>query len=316
MTVLVTGGTGYLGSAIVRALGREGHDVVVFARRASASGLPGRLVDGDVRDRKAVAEAARGAHAIVHTAALVSIWRRRREEFDEINVEGLRTIIDVAGDVGVSRIVYTSSFLALPPADRNTAIHANDYQRTKAAAREVARAAAGRGVPIVSMFPGVVYGPGPGTEGNLVGRLLRDHLAGRLPGIVGADRPWSFAFVDDVAAAHVAALGRGQAGDEFALGGENVPQMRLFELLREARGTPLPRRIPYALATAIGWAEELRASLTGNPPLLTRDTVDIFRHDWSLDSRLAAQVLGYTPRPLAEGLHATLEFRAENGGRP
>lgn len=229
MNVLVTGGTGYVGRAIVLALASHGHTPVVFARAAGRSGLPGRLVDGDIRDRAAVNRAAERVDAICHTAALVSIWRARREEFDEVNLGGFQNVIDVCQSRGLARLVYTSSFLALPPAGDPAPLVANDYQRTKVAALEMARGASARGVPITSMCPGVIYGPGPATEGNLVGRLVRNHLDGRLPGIIGADRLWSFAYVDDVAAAHVAALTQGEPGREYVVGGENAPQMRLFE---------------------------------------------------------------------------------------
>ena len=309
MRVLVTGGTGYLGSAIVRAMARCGHEVVVFARHATSAGLPGTAVDGDVRDAGALLRAAQGADAICHTAALVSVWRPRRADFDDVNVGGLQAAIDACTSLGIPRLVYTSSFLALPPADRTAPIVANDYQRTKARAREVARAAAAAGVPIVSLFPGVVYGPGPATEGNLIGRLVSDHLAGRLPGLIGADRPWSYAYRDDVAEAHVAALTRGTAGGEYLLGGENAPQMRVFEIVREATGRPLPRRIPFAIASLGGLIEEGRARLTGATPMLTRGVVEIFRHDWSMDSRRSIDYLSYRVTPLADGVRAMLPGR-------
>ena len=171
----------------------------------------------------------------------------------------------------------------------------------------MARAAAARGLPIVSMVPGVIYGPGAATEGNLVGRLVSDHLEGRLPGVIGADRQWSFAYVEDVAAAHVAALTRGEPGREYALGGENVPQMRLFEILRRIRGTSLPRRIPFGIATALAYSRRRRPALAGRPPLLTRGAVEIFRHDWPLDSRPSVEDLGYRITPLERGVQALLE---------
>ena len=302
MRVLVTGGTGYVGRAIVRALDRQGHAPVVFARGASRSGLPGRLIDGDVRDRRAIDRAADGVDAVCHSAALVSVWRPRAAEFDEVNVGGLQNVIDVCRTRGLVRFVYTSSFLALPPAGRSAPIAANDYQRTKVAAFQVARAEAARGVPIVSLLPGVVYGPGAATEGNLVGRLVRDHLEGRLPGVIGADRQWSFSYVDDVAAAHVAALTRGEPGGEYLIGGENAPQMRVFEILRQLRGTSLPHRIPFGVATALALFEEARARLSGRPPLLTRGTIEIFRNDWPLDSRSSIATLGFGVTPLETGL--------------
>ena len=210
MRVLVTGGTGYLGSAIVRALLRRGHEPIVFARTASRTAQGGTPFDGDVRDAAALARAAQQADAICHTAALVTVWRRRAADFDDVNVQGLRNALDAARQTGIRRFVYTSSFLALPPSDDPEALFGNDYQRTKRIALEVARAAAARGAPVVITIPGVIYGPGVASEGNLVGGLIRDHLRGRLPGLVGADRRWSYAWVDDVADAHVAALERGE----------------------------------------------------------------------------------------------------------
>ena len=291
--VLVTGGSGYLGSAIVRALAGHGHEPIVFARRAVAAGLPGRPVDGDVRDRRAVRRAADGVDAIIHAAALVSIWQPRPSVFDDINIGGLESTLDVARALGIPRILYTSSFLALPPAGRSAPIAANDYQRTKVRAREVAQAAADAGLPVVTLVPGVIYGPGPATEANLVGRMITDHRRGRLPGLVGADRRWSYACIDDVAEAHVAALTRPLTDREYLLGGENVPQMRVFEIVRELTGSPLPRRIPFPLATAVAWLEEGRSAVTGRPPLITRGAVEIFRHEWPLDSFRSVQELSY-----------------------
>ena len=207
MRVLVTGGTGYLGRALVRAVAAAGHEVLVFSRSASRSGLPATPIDGDVRDKLALERAAQRCDALMHSAALVSIWRRRRQDFDDINVGGLRNALAAAAAAGISRIVYTSSFLALPPHGETATINANDYQRTKVAADAVAAEAVREGSPIVRVYPGVVYGPGSFTEGNLLGRLIADHMRRRLPALIGPEKRWSFAYVDDVAAGHCAALG-------------------------------------------------------------------------------------------------------------
>src|SRR5262249_7468658 len=196
----LAGGTGYLGQAIARALAGRHHDLVLFSRSASRAGGPGTAFDGDVRDRIALERAAAGCDALIHTAALVSIWRRRRQDFDDVNVGGLRNVIAAAAAARVQRIVYTSSFLALPPHGESAPLHANDYQRTKTLADAVADEAVRGGVPIVRVYPGVVYGPGTFSEGNLLGRLIADHLKYRLPALVGPENRWSFSFVDDVAA--------------------------------------------------------------------------------------------------------------------
>jgi farnesol dehydrogenase len=307
MKVLVTGGTGYLGRAVVSALASRGHDVVVFARSASRSGLPGTAIDGDIRDRAAVERAAAGCDAISHAAALVSIWRRRRADFDEINVGGLRNVLTAAAAHRIPRLLYTSSFVAIPPRGRVEPLLANDYQRTKVEADRVAGQAVGDGAPLIRVYPGVVYGPGPFTEGNLVGRLIADHLKHRLPGLVGPEQRWSYAYVDDVAAGHCAALERGRVGGRYALGGENAPQRRVFEILQQLTGRRLPPRIPFPIALLMGAAEELRVTLFGGTPLITRGAVEIFRHDWSLDSAEAIRDLGYTLTPLDRGVKQTLQ---------
>jgi NAD+-dependent farnesol dehydrogenase len=315
MRVLVTGGTGYLGRAVVRALAAHGHEPVVFARSASSSGLRAAAIDGDIRDRAAVDRAVRACEAVCHMAALVTIWRRRREDFDDVNVGGLRNVIEAVSAAGIGKLVYTSSFLALPPAGRTVPIAANDYQRTKVVADRLAAEAAAAGVPIVRVYPGVVYGPGTMTEGNLVGRLIADHVRGKLPGLVGPENRWSYAYVDDVADAHLSALERAAPGSQYIAGGENATQRRLFEIVREITGRAVPRRIPFLVATTIATIEEWRARATGALPMITRGAVEIFRHNWSLDSSAAVTALGYRITPLTSGVRHTIAA-LEAGARP
>jgi farnesol dehydrogenase len=136
--------------------------------------------------------------------------------------------------------------------------------------------------------------------------LIADHLKGRLPGLVGPEHPWSYSYVDDVAQGHCAALERGAAGARYALGGENATQTRVFELVKQFAGRRAPMRIPFPVASALGAAEELRVTAFGGTPLITRGAVEIFRHDWSLDSSRAVRELGYTMTPLDEGIRRTI----------
>lgn len=315
MKVLVTGGTGFLGQAIVRTLVARGHEPVVFARAATRAARAGiRSIDGDVRDGAAVRRAAADCDAICHAAALVALWRRRRADFDDVNVGGLENVIDAARDAGIGKVVYTSTFLVVPSGDA-PAVTFNDYQRTKSAAHDVALRAIASGAPLVCVYPGVVYGPGPATEGNFIGGMIRDHLAGRLPGLIGASRRWSYAFIDDVAAGHVTAVERARPGARYALGGENAPQMRLFEIVRQLTGRRLPRRIPTAIALAIAAVDEAQARLRGVAPQITRGTVRILDRDWPLDSTDAIRDLDYRITPLDAGVAKTLTAIAERGAR-
>ena len=252
--------------------------------------------------RSALQRAAESCEAMIHAAAVVSLWRAPSDVFDEVNVGGLENAIAAVRQAGMSRLVYTSSFLALAPSGSAAPLNANDYQRTKTAALERAREARATGLPIVITIPGVIYGPGPDTEANLVGRMLRDHAAGRLPGIVEGGRVWSFSYVEDVADGHVRALENPAASGEYGMGGENAPQRAIFEWLRRRTGHPLPREIPTMAAWAAGWFQESRARWAGTAPLVTRGAVSIFRHDWPVDSGAAVRDLGYHVRALDEGL--------------
>lgn len=320
MKVLLTGGTGFLGKNVARALSARGHAVRLLAREGSnLTGLPaGDIVRGDVCDAGCLRRAAEGCQAIVHMAALVKMWVPERSEFERVNVEGLRGALAAADAVG-ARLVYTSSFMAIGPTGPEPAdesrLHSgqsfrNDYERTKARADVVAREAAGAGRDVVLLYPGVVYGPGDRTAGNIVVNMIADHLRGAFPGVIGpGDRLWSYAFVEDVAAGHVEALERGRAGERYLLAGENVTMNDFFRLLSEVGGVPPPRlHIPYAAAGTLGWLLYAWAELTGLPPMLTHEVVGVFREHWAYTSAKAERELGYRMTPLREGLRRTLDW--------
>jgi farnesol dehydrogenase len=326
MRVLVTGGTGFLGKNVVRALAEAGHVVRLLVReRSDLTGLPDGLetARGDVTDAASLASAAQGCGAVAHLAGLVKMWVPERERFDQVNVGGLRNALAAAEQAG-ARLVYTSSFIAIGPAGPEPAdesrLHPgdhfrNDYERTKAAADAVAREAAARGRDVVMLYPGVVYGPGDLTDGNLVVKMVLDHMKGRNPGIIGpGDRRWSYAFVEDVARGHVAALERGRKGERYFLCGENVDMNGFFAALQDVAGVKPPSvHIPYAAASVLGRALWLWAELTGHPPLLTHQVVGVFREHWAYSSAKAEGELGYRRTPLREGLARTVAWLRQTG---
>lgn len=326
MKVLLTGATGFLGRAVARHLARRGHALRVLARPTSRlEGLPEgiEVAAGDVTDALSMTSAASGCDAVLHAAALVKIWVKDPRLFEAVNVGGLVNALAAARSTG-ARLVYTSSFIALGPSGEGardaTRPHPgppfrNLYERTKARADVLAREAATGGQDVVTLYPGVIYGPGEMTEGNIVARMIADHLNGRLPALVGpGDRRWSYAFVEDVAEGHALALEKGLPGDRFVLGGENATLARVFDLVREIAGVSPPRyRIPYGLASVIGRAQWLWAELTGHPPQLTQGEVGVFREEWACDSTRAEGELGYEWRPLVEGLRETVRWLRAQG---
>ena len=321
MKVMVSGVTGFLGGRVAAKLAEAGHQVVGFCRdesRWADRPASATAVVGDVTDRAAVERAVDGCDAAVHAAALVKTWVRDKRQFDRVNVEGLGYMLEACRGT-VSRLVYTSSFIALGPTDgttfdertpRATQTFNNDYERTKWVADQLARNADSRDLDLVRVYPGVVFGPGALTQGNHVVQLLLQHARGKLPGMLGSgDLRQCFAFVDDVAAGVVLALDKGTAGDGYILGGENRTGVELFAAFEAATGiAPPTRKIPFWAATGIGKLQRWRAELLGIEPELTDEVVGVYRHEWAYASDKAQRELGYRITPFSEAIERTVAW--------
>ncbi len=324
--ILLTGSTGYLGSQIAQELIRRRMPFRILVRDASRLGFKPEEVGckvalGDMRDAAALRMAAEGAQSVIHTAALVKMYVRDRRDFWRVNVDGLRNLLQAATDAGVERIVYTSSFIALgPSADmnageglRNRGPYSNEYEETKAQALAWLRDEGFRRYPVMAMMPGVIYGPGPATEGNLVAGMIDQYLAGKFPGLLGSgEQRWSFSYNQEVVEAHLSALekGKGKPGEEYVLAGDNRSLNDFFRVLAEISGVRRSvRHLPFVAGKMVGAVELTRAVLFNHRPELTPGVVEIFKHDWVYSSAKAARDLGYRVTPLEEGLKKTLEAR-------
>ena len=324
MKVLITGSTGYLGAQVAARLAAAGHSVLSLVRRGRESAVPAGCspVTGDVLDPASLERALAGCDACVHMAAMVKMWARDPRDFDRVNVEGLAAVLRAAERTRVRRIVYTSTIAALGPTGpeardetcaRTEFNFRTDYERSKWAAERLAVERAAEGHPLVLVYPGVVYGPGAATQGNLMERVFRDYAAGRTRTRLGG-RPTRvcYAYAPDVAEGHLLALEKGTSGRGYILGGENATQDDLFSLLQGLTGIAPPRvAVPFWVAEAAGLAQRVRARLTGRMPDFTDGAIATFRHHWAYSSERASRELGYRITPLREGLRATLEAQRQ-----
>lgn len=328
MKILLTGGTGFLGRRIAAELAPR-HELRLLVRPGSSrdrfpAGV--EFAAGDVTDRASLEKAMEGCDAVVHAAALVKILAPS-EQFDRINIGGLENILAAAASSGVRKIVHVSSFMALGPTEKGTGgeldesadvgdrTWINDYERTKAAADRRARKAIAEGAPLVVVYPGVIYGAGELTEGNIVVRHILDLIHRRLPALLGKpERRWNYVHVEDVARGVILALEKAKPGTRYVLGGENIRQDRFYELVGKATGAKIPSmRMPDAVAKMSGAMMKGWAKLTGGTPKLTPDLVEVYRHDWAYRSGRAESELGYTWRPLEQGLAETVAWLKESG---
>lgn len=315
-TVMITGGTGFLGHALVLQCLEQGYRVRALVRDPSR--LPaqagGRVetVLGDLGDPASVTAAARGSDAIFHVAAIASDWTRDPADFVATNVDGTRHVLEAARAAGVSRVVATSTVMALGPSDGLDAVSETtgrparwsftDYQTTKAKAQALCEAARGDDLAVTIVCPGAVYGRGPRTDGNYLARVMEMLQGGHYPCLPRMDdQRWCLVDVRDVARGHVLALERGDPDGTYILGGDNVTFNRLMEVMRDGLALPkLPPRVP-------GWMMKLGArtlgawhALWGTRPPLTPGAAEAFLHDWAFSSERAQDDLGYTWRPFEE----------------
>jgi NAD+-dependent farnesol dehydrogenase len=320
--ILLTGATGYLGSQIAHALIARQIPFRVLVRDDSRLNfIPGEsgceVVLGELGDPEAVRKGVHGADVLIHSAALVRMWVADRREFRRVNVEALQALFRAAVTAGVQRIVYTSSFVALGPSSDPKAGEAlerrgpyfTDYEQSKAEALLWLRGEAKGKFPVITLFPGVIYGPGPATEGNMVGNMIDRYLSGNFSGILGSgNQRWSFAYNGDVVNAHLAALEKGTPGEEYVLAGDNRCLNDFFKLLADCAGVKRSvRHSPFIMGALAARLEVLRAKWGGRQPQLTPGVVKVFRRDWVYSSAKAQTQLGYRVTPLEKGLKMTLE---------
>ncbi len=327
MTVLVTGATGFVGSAVVRALLEQGEAVRVLVRtgspRTNLEGLDVEVVLGDLTDPDSLASATRHCRQLYHVAADYRLWVPDPERMERINVEGTRNILRAAADAGVERMVYTSSVATLgnrddgQPADEQTPVHLNDmvgtYKRSKfLAENEVRRLVADQGLPVVTVNPSTPIGPRD-LRPTPTGRLVIDAIVGRMPAYV--DTGLNFVHVEDVATGHVLAMAHGRVGERYILGGENLHLKEFLARLANLTGRSPPRvRLPRAPMLPLAWLSESWARLRGGPePRLTVAGLRLARKQMFYSSAKARRELGYAPRPIEAALADTVRWFASHG---
>ncbi|WVZ55717.1 hypothetical protein U9M48_006342 [Paspalum notatum var. saurae] len=330
MRVLVTGATGFMGGRLCAALADAdggGHQVRAFVLPGvDVSVLPPtvEVVYGDVTHEDSLVAAFAGCDAVFHAAAAVEAWLPDPSVFHTVNIGGFENVLNVAKRTPtVKKIVYTSSYFAIGPTDGYVAnekqIHqgeafCTEYEKSKFLADKIALQAAAEGVPITIVYPGVMYGPGMLTTGNLVCRVLIERFNGRLPGYIGdgSDRE-SFTHVDDVVRGHIAAMEKGRVGERYLLTGENASFVEMFNLAASITNTEPPKfHIPLWLLEIYGWILVFAARITGKPPFISYPGVHCLRHQWAYSCDKAKKELGYNPRSLAEGLSETLMWLKNN----
>ncbi|RMD61971.1 MAG: NAD-dependent epimerase/dehydratase family protein [Alphaproteobacteria bacterium] len=327
MTTLVTGATGFVGSAVVRRLLARGESVRVLVRphsdRRNIADLPLEVVEGDLRDPTSLDRALEGCRALFHVAADYRLWVPDPATLYAVNVTGTQQLMRAAAAAGVRRIVYTSSVATLglnrdgTPGDEDTPVSLDDmigpYKRSKFLAEHaVLKLVRDHGLPAVIVNPSTPVGPRD-IKPTPTGRLIVEAATGRIPAYV--DTGLNIVHVDDVAAGHLLAFDRGTVGERYILGGENLTLSEILGKIARLIGRRAPRlRLPVAAVMPVAHACEAWARLTsGAEPFVTVDAVRMARK-WMFFSSAKAQVrLGYRARPADEALADAIAWFRQAG---
>lgn len=326
MPTFVTGGTGFVGSRVVRKLLARGEAVRCLARdrspRQNLEGLPVEIVVGDLQDAASLERAVRGCEAVFHVAADYRLWSRDPQQLYRNNVDGTRNLLRAAGEAGCRRVVYCSSVGALGiPKDgasgnEETPVRLEDmvghYKRSKFLAEREAETAAAQGVPVVIVNPSTPVGPNdikPTETGRIITRFLNDQMPAYL------DTGLNLVDVDDVAEGHLLAAERGVVGEKYILGNRNLTLQQILECLGELTGKPAPKtQLPLPFVLGIAQINEFfMGTLLRREPGVPVEGVLMARKRMFFDASKAVRELGLPQTPVEEALERAIRWFCENG---
>jgi dihydroflavonol-4-reductase len=326
---LVTGASGFVGSAVVRRLIEAGWRVRVLVRpssdRRNLADLAVETCSGALDDSASLEPALHGCSHLFHVAADYRLWVPDPVPMFRANVDGTRELMLAALRSGIERIVHTSSVAVLgftpdgSPADETTPSRFEDmvgpYKQSKFLAEaEVKRLVAEAGLPAVIVNPSTPIGPRD-IKPTPTGRIVVDAASGRMPAFV--DTGLNIVHVDDVADGHLLAAENGRIGERYILGGENMALAEILaEVARICGRKPPTLRLPIAPLLPIAFIAEGVARVTGGTPPLTLDELRMARHKMYFSSNKAREALGYKARPAAEALADAVAWFRANGYCP
>jgi dihydroflavonol-4-reductase len=330
VTTLITGASGFVGSAVLRSILANGHRTRVLVRKSSPrnnlEGLDVEIFVGDLTNPASLKSSLAGCKALFHVAADYRLWSPDPAELYRTNVDGTRNLLMLAAEAGIERIVYTSSVATLglnadgTPATEATPVSITDmigdYKRSKFLAEEaVLRLVAEQQLPVVIVNPSTPIGPRD-IKPTPTGKIIVDAVSGRMPAYV--DTGLNLVHVDDVARGHLLAFTQGRIGERYILGGDNLSLKNILEQIAEISGTTAPKiRLPHHLVLPLAYGCELWARLRGGgEPRVTVDGVRMSMKCMYFSSTKAQRELGYTIQPAATAIRAAIDWFRANGYCP
>lgn len=322
---LVTGGTGFLGRAVVVELLAAGREVRVLARQPDHPALAGLKVEvarGDLRDPVSVATAVTGCQRVFHVAADYRLWVPDPKAMYAVNVQGTKDLLAAAAEAGVTRMVYTSTVGTLgnpgdgTPGTEETPVSLADmvghYKRSKFLAEQAVLEAARQGFPVVLVHPSAPVGPWDARP-TPTGQMIVDFLKGRMPAYL--ETGLNLVHVRDVAQGHLLAEEKGRGSEKYILGNQNLSLSEIFQMLADITGLPAPRvRLPYWPILALSYLDEFWAThVSHKPPRMPVAAVKMAKKFMYFDSGKAVRELGLPQTPVRQALKDAVAWFQQKG---
>ena len=316
--VFLTGASGFVGGHVLGALLARGYRVRALVHDSSAVPPGATPVRGDLRAAASLVSSLRGCRYLIHAAALYSFSPRDRAAIHDTNIRGTESLLEAARIAGVERCVVTSSSSALPPASHSRPVterswatapaHPLTYHASKLLQE---RAALSARAEVVTVLPTAPIGPAD-RRPTPTGQIVVDLLRGRMPATLRGGM--NLVAVEDVATAHVLALEHGRSRERYIAGGVNLSLAECWRLIASAAGRGARTfPLPYAIAAAAARVDELRARVTGGPPIVPIEGVHMGRLDMYSSSAKAIVELGYRPSSVGAAIERSVRWYRANG---
>lgn len=320
MKMLVTGATGYIGHKLALYAAEMGYTVHVLVRDRHSEFIPShsgiKVYEGDITDKASVRNAMEGCTFVMHAAGITRLWEKDSSIFYKVNVEGTRNVLDTALELGVKKLVYTSTGGVFGPSgkfpitenDPRITAFENDYEISKHWAEELVKEYCNRGLHATIVSAPRVYGPGPRTLGNSIEGLIRKILSLGIAFVPSNDKVIAnYVYIDDLVKGHFLALEKGIAGEKYILGGENISYSTFFKTIRLHAGKPIRFiRLPRWLIKTWSFFHMLVYRITGRHTHISPRVIDRLSQNRALSSEKAVRHLGYSITPFTEGIQKTI----------
>jgi len=324
MTTLVTGASGFLGSHVARQLVARGEEVRVLMRPSSTNRAVADLsleyVTGDLRDPSSLERALAGVQYVFHVAADYRLWAKKSRDIYDSNVGGTKNLLDAARRSKIEKFIYTSTVATIAvdrPQLPNESTDAKleemvgHYKRSKWMAEREALNAAREGLPLVIAMPTTPVGPGD-WKPTPTGKIILDFLNGKMPGYV--ETGLNFVGAEECAEGHLLVAEKGQVGERYLLGAENLTLKQMLDTLARITGLPEPTlKIPHGVALCVAYMNTAFSRLIGKDPQIPVEGVKIARHRMFVDCARAQRELGFQPGSVAAALERAVRWYEANG---